>query len=991
MTPWDGSSSRGVAISIHLLFILLHANLVTLRTFQPVVKKMLQEIRVTTTESNDPAAATLLREIHRTLGLTQIAGVRVVKVFRLEGLTEEEARRFAEVVLVEPLTQRFRVNAPLLTSDRSVEVAYKPGVMNPESASILKVAKDLGFDGLVAVDSSHEYHFDGEMKCVEFDQIVKRLLVNKTVQRVVTETPKTLIIESAAGGIAIVPIRDLNGADLMALSKDKLFLNLEEMRVIQQHFLGLGRDPTDCELETPAQTWSEHCGHKSLRARVIVDGTEKPPLMHRLKEASKKRYDLTVSSFVDNSGVLRFYDGWAVCGKVETHNSPSAIEPYGGAATGSGGVFRDIMGTGLGAKTILSTDMFCLAPPDLPIEELPPGCLHPSYLLQHVVRGVKDYGNRMGIPTANGSFHFHPDFRAKPSVIVGAYGLIPEAQAQKGHPKPGDKIVAMGGRTGRDGIHGATFSSAEMTERTISVNSTAVQIGNAIEEKRMSDALLACRDECLIRAVTDCGAGGFSSAIGEMGSKTGVRVFLERAPLKYPGLAPWEIWISESQERMVLAIAPENEARVLEICRNHNVEATVLGEFTDDGQLVVTHDGRSVCDLSMEFLHNGLPQRVMNASWKAPVFEEPNLAQPRDWAEAWKRVLAHRNVCSKQPIARLYDHGVQGMNALPPYGGVFLDGPNDAIVLRPLLDKPYGLVVSHGLNPILMRIDPYWGAIWACTEALANLVAVGGDPSQVGLIDNFIWPFPDEESLGALDRAVDACCDFAKATGLDFVSGKDSLSSTYRGKDGTVIKIPPVLCISAFGKIPDVAKTVTSDFKRPNSMIILVGKLDADAMGGSVYYDIHGAVGNTLPHVDLQMLDRTLTAVHRAIDEGLVLSCHDVSEGGIAVALTEMCIGGNCGATLDFVSALGSGRLDHLLFNEMAGCFLIEVETSPNPVSYQRLARVHHLLRNIPHETIGITHEQSFICGEHNVRDKIFRIPLHELKAAWQAPMKEVF
>ncbi len=428
--------------------------------------------------------------------------------------------------------------------------------MNPEAASILKAAADLDLD-LVAVDASREYAFYGPLEADDVDGIVHRLLVNPTVERVVTAPPDTLVIEGVAGSTERVPVRRMDDAALQALSDDGLYLNLAEMRAIVEYFEEMGRDPTDLELECLAQTWSEHCLHKTFKSPVIIDGQQKAPFFSRLKDAARQHFELVVSAFADNSGVMRFYDGWALCGKVETHNSPSAIEPYGGAMTGSGGVFRDILGTGQGAAVIASTDVFCFAPPDLPAEEVPPGCLPPDYLLRKVVAGVRDYGNRMGIPTNNGSVQFHPDFRAKPTIIVGAYGLLPEDRAKQGTPLAGDRILALGGRTGRDGIHGATFSSTAMTSATITVNATAVQIGNAVEEKRLLDAVLACRDAGLIRALTDCGAGGFSSAIGEMGSDLGAEVHLERAPLKYSGLAPWEIFVSESQERMVLAVAPE--------------------------------------------------------------------------------------------------------------------------------------------------------------------------------------------------------------------------------------------------------------------------------------------------------------------------------------------------------------------------------------------------------------------------------------------------
>lgn len=952
---------------------------------------MIQTVRVRRKTEPDVQGKALLHDVLR-LGITSILGILTARVYRLEGLSPEEAQRFTDAVLFESVDQEFTLNGPLLPArGRVIEVAYKPGVMNPEAASLVKIAKDLGLP-LVAADSSMEYGFYGQQSGEEIDRILGRLLVNRTVQHVVTAEPTTLLFQGERGVIEVVRIREMTDDELMELSKDKLFLNLEEMRIIQVYYRQIGRDPFDAELETLAQTWSEHCGHKTFNARLIVDGMEKPPLMKRLKEEARRHFGrgFVHSAFHDNSGVIDFYRGLAVCGKVETHNSPSAIEPYGGAATGSGGVFRDIMGTGQGAKVVASTDIFCLAPPDLRSEELPPGCLHPDYLLRRVVAGVRDYGNRMGIPTCNGSLHFHPDFRAKPTVIVGSYGMIPVDQCDKGIPQAGDKIIVIGGRTGRDGIHGATFSSAEMTGRTAMVNSSAVQIGHPIEEKRTSDAQLACRNEGLIRAVTDCGAGGFSSAIGEMGSESGARIYLERALLKYEGLQPWEIWISESQERMVLAVAPENEARVHEICRAFNVESVTLGEFTDDDKLTVTYYGETACDLSMDFLHRGLPQRVMEATWSEPELPDCDVPMPSDWIETYCRVMAHPNVCSKEPIVRLYDHGVQGMNALSPYGGLFYDGPNDATILTPILGEPYGLVISHGLNPILNRIDPYWGSMWAIVEALSNYVAVGGNYHQSALIDNFIWPFPDPESLGALDQSVEACLEAMRVFKRPFVSGKDSLSSTYRYKDGTVLRIPPVLCVSAFGRIPDVRRTVSADFKKSGSQIVLLGGLQPTAMGGSVYFDLHAELGAWIPKVKLEVLPGIFEKLHQAIRSGLVLSCHDISEGGLAASLAEMCIGGDKGAWVD-LSSVGRHRPDYIFFNETAGCFLLEVENDS-------MFRLSNIFTDLPWRIIGETSKEGFLFDREPKRIKVLwdggtlvSVETDRLKAAWQKPMKEIF
>ncbi len=943
---------------------------------------MIQEVRVITKQGiTDSKGEEVLYDINYALGIQSVEKVRTARVFRFEGISSEDAVYLAQKLLAEDVFQEYQINGPVLEDAAVVlEVAYKPGVMNPEAASLIKSAEDLGVKGLVAADSSWSYGFYGKnITEADLDRIVNSLLVNATVEYIVGESPKTLIIQGTPGRTEVIPIRKMNNTELLDLSRDKLFLNLEEMKVVQEYFRRIGRDATDCEIEIIAQTWSEHCVHKTFKAKLIVDGKEKKPLFKRLKDATEEvAHPLVLSAFVDNSGVIEFFDGMAICGKVETHNSPSAIEPYGGAMTGSGGVFRDIVGTGLGAKVLASTDMFCFAPPGTPQDKIPAGCLHPHYLLRRVVAGVRDYGNRMGIPTNNGSLHFHPDFRAKPTVIVGAYGILPAATSRKSWPKAGDLVVTLGGRTGRDGIHGATFSSGEMTDRTMEVNASAVQIGNPIEEKRMFDAILAARDEGLIRTITDCGAGGFASAVGEMGSETGVRIALDRAPLKYPGLSPWEILLSESQERMVLAVDPAHRERLLEICRDYNVEATVLGEFTDDHHFTATYEGQTVMDLDMEFLHNGLPQRVMKAAWKKPVYAEPVIKETGDWNKLFAEVLSHLNVCSKEPIIRLYDHGVQGTNALPPFAGVAEDGPNNAAIMAPILGKPYGMIISHGLNPVLNVIQPYYGSLWSAAEATANAVASGANPEEMALIDNFIWPFPDEESLGALDLAVDACVDFSRATGMPFISGKDSLSSTYRRRDGKVIKIPPVLCISVFGRMPDVSRSVSADFKESNSQIVLVGHRNTDEMAGSVYYDLLGAVGNNLPKIDPGALMEVFKAVYRAIHGGKLLACHDLSEGGLAAALAEMCFGGGLGASIRIT---GEQKAEYFLFNETAGCFLAEIPHGANPET---------IFGDIPWAVIGRTVPEPLITAEQS-GETLFTLNLEELKEAWQRPMKEVF
>lgn len=939
----------------------------------------IQEIRVSQT-GRDVKGEGVLSEVNRTIGIPGLEKVKTTRVYRLEGATDEDTQRLAETLFCESIDQNYTINKPLITdTPRVVEVVYKPGVMNPEAASIMKAAKDLGIY-LMAADSSTEYGFYGDVSKEQVESVVGKLLVNKVVERVVYEKPETLIINGESGGISTVPVRDASIEQLMDLSKDKLFLDSHEMQVVKSYFQDLGRDPTDCELEIIAARWSEHCGHKTFKAKVIVDGQEKKPLFSRIKDTAKKYFDdFVVSAFEDNSGVIKFYDGQAINGKVETHNSPSAVEPYGGAMTGSGGVFRDPQETGQGAKVVISTDMFCFGPPDLDPAKLPSGTLHPDYLQRRVVAGVKDYGNRMGIPTNNGSVHYHDDFRAKPTVIVGAYGILPENRAQKGKPQLGDLVVVVGGRTGRDGIHGATFSSGEMTDRTINVNSSAVQIGNAIEEKRAFDALLEARDMNIIRALTDCGAAGFSSAIGELGEDIGVTVDISKAPLKYPGLKDWEIWLSESQERMVVAVDPSNINEFMKIFKKFNVEATVLGEFDGSNRLKVKYGEEVAADLDFDFLKHGLPQRVMKAHWEKPHFGEETPKSPDNWAETLKKIMSHGNVCSKEPIVRQYDHGVQGANALPPFSGRKYDGPNDAVVITPILGKPYGMIVSHGVNPILNRIDPYWGSVWATAEGMANYVAVGGDPDQTAWINNYIWPFPDEQEMGSLDKSVDAVVDCMNALERPVISGKDSLSSTYRGKDGQVIKIPPVLCMSVFGRIPDVEKTVTSDIKQEGSLLYIVGKMDP-GMGGSTYYDINGLVGNEVPKVSLQMLPKVLRGMHKAIKSGEVLACHDVSEGGVIGAISEMTFGGDCGAKVE-LDDMFKGKTENFLFNETAGMFIAEVKDKET---------ADKLFGGLPHMQLGKTTKDKHInvkIGE----DNLFSISTDELKQSWQAPVRGIF
>lgn len=798
------------------------------------------------------------------------------------------------------------------------------------------------------------------------------------------EPPDTLVITGAVGPVETIIIDKLDEKELDELSqKRSLFLNTAEMKVIQNHFRALGRNPTDVELETLAQTWSEHNGHKTFKARLIEHGHERSPLFKRLKETSAKYFDAVgvVTAFADNAGGIEFYDGYAIIGKGETHNSPVAIEPYGGAGTKNGGVYRDIAGTGEGGENLLAFMVNCFAPPDTPAENVPTGCLHPKYLLLENSRGERDYGNKMGIPTHGVSIHTHPDFVAKPTSMGITIGIIPENRSQKGEPQSGDLLVTVGGLTGRDGIHGATFSSGEMTSETKSVHATAVQIGNAIEEKRMFDALIVARDAHLIRAITDCGGGGYSSAIGEIAEDVGVEVDLSRVPLKYTGLAPWEIWLSESQERMIVALDPADWEEFKHICDQFDTPTEIIGTFTGDQTLTLKHNNETVGQLPMDFLHHGLPQRVMEMEYHPRVENDDLPPLPGDWRSTLKQVLGHMNVASKEPMLRQYDQSVQGRTILYPYTGVSQDMPNDASVIAPIYGKPYGVVTTHALNPILNQYDPYAGSIWAVAAAASKYTAVGGDIHASAMIDNFVWPKPTPQFLGDLDHSVDALCDMMDLLQVPCVSGKDSLSSSYHDpkNEWPDIHIPPVLNITMFGKIPDRTKTVSADIKSDDSVLVMVGTADVENLGGSVYFQTQQVENSHIPRVDRQHLIPVLHAIYDAIQTGQVKSCKAIAEGGLAAAISEMCFGGDCGADID-ISKLHVKRPDLALFHETAGCFIVEVDS---------MQTVNDLFGSVVYTVLGHTTPEKKM-SVFNGNTNIFEADLYELKEAWQKPMKEV-
>ncbi|TRZ93407.1 phosphoribosylformylglycinamidine synthase, partial [bacterium] len=763
------------------------------------------------------------------LGIGSVKEVKFIQVYILEGtLSGGQVINICEELLTDKVAQDYKIlsagpGARLKANQQIVEVAYNPGVMDPVEASVLKGISDLGIEGARSVKTAKKYILYGKLSARHLKTLSEKLLYNKLIQHIsAAQIPEgdTFHQPDYRFNLVTVDLLSATHKKLLEISKQgQLFLNLNEMRRIRDYFRKAKRNPVDCELETIAQTWSEHCYHKTFRGNInykesgatprlgnkAIKNLLKSTIMKVTRELNKP---WCVSVFKDNSGVIKFDAQNNICFKVETHNHPSALEPFGGANTGIGGVIRDPMGTGLGAKPILNSDVFCFAPPDLAFNKVPPGSLHPKRVMKGVVSGVRDYGNKMGIPTVNGAVLFHEDFAGNPLVYCGTVGIMPKDKSFK-QTNQGDLIVVVGGATGRDGIHGATFSSGELTHESETISSGAVQIGNPIQEKKMLDTILQARDANLYSAITDCGAGGLSSAVGEMAAELGAKVYLDRMPLKYSGLTYMEIWISESQERMVLSVPAKNIDQLISVFANENVEAAVIGEFTDTKKLELFYEDNLVCDLDMQFLHEGIPQIAKKAVYIQARHREPKIPQKKNLSVDLFKLLAHYDICSKEWVIRQYDHEVQGCSIIKPLSGLKNDGPSDASVTKPLFDSNKGIIISNGINFRFGFIDPYWMAASCIDEALRQIISVGGSLKEVALLDNFCWGNPDKpDRLGGLVRAAYGCYHTAKAFGVPFISGKDSLYNEFSAH-GKSTAIPGTLLISAIGVIEDVHKAVS--------------------------------------------------------------------------------------------------------------------------------------------------------------------------------------
>jgi phosphoribosylformylglycinamidine synthase subunit PurSL len=764
----------------------------------------------------------------------------------------------------------------------------------------------------------------------------------------------------------------------------KLALFRDDMIAVQAYYRDKGREPTDVELEVIAQTWSEHCKHRIFGARIehtlngqpeVVDGLFKNYIKETSERIMARKPGFVLGCFVDNAGFIALDDTQAVCLKVETHNHPSAIEPYAGANTGLGGVIRDILGAGKGARPVANLDIFCFGAPDTPREKIKADdVIHPLGIMRGVVRGVRDYGNRMGIPTVNGAIQFDDTYIYNPLVFCGTAGVIPRADINKSMSAP-LLIVAVGARTGRDGLKGATFSSVSLTTDSHEEDKSAVQIGNPIEEKKVSDLILEARAQGLIAFITDCGAGGFSSAAGEMLSETGGELYLERAPLKEAGLSSWQIFLSESQERMVLAIEEKHLAALQKLADLYETEAIVLGQSDGSGILKVWHDGELVCELDCQRLHEA-PRRHLTAQWtQAAAVTAPSAASLDEQAGArLHQLLADYAICSREPIIREYDHQVQGNTVLTPLAGATGDAPQDAAVVR--IDRtPAHMALACSLLPEWGKTDPARMGAAVVDECVRQLVAVGAHPDRIAILDNFCVGNPeDPRELGALVETTKSMCAAAEVYGTPFVSGKDSFYNYFETSEGPV-SIPVTALVSGMGIVEKKEHVIGSSLRRADSLLVLIGQL-TPALGGSVYARQQSLRGLEVPHTDPVANAALYRAYHAAVTAGLILSCHDISEGGLAVTLAEMAFSMKAGLEL---------KTDAPLFAETPGVFVAEIAPTDLDALKKHLGAIPHTLlgqATAQHQNLRLTRPDARVILDES---------LASLKVSWQTPLAEVY
>lgn len=939
-----------------------------------------------------------------------IEGVKTIDIYTIDAsLSDEQVIELGEKLFSDPVIQIFSDKALAKDFSWLIEVGFKPGVTDNVGGTARKASEAILGIPVRGVYFSRQYLIQGNIDENDAELIASGLLANGLIERwrIVSieewdlKKDIHMPIPAVTGKhtLSVLEIDlNLSSSELKRLSNERLLaLNLSEMKTIRDYFnnedirkrreeFGLSL-PTDVEIEVLAQTWSEHCKHKIFNSQITYSDDRGVSVIHSLFSTFIKRSTKEinkpwlVSVFTDNAGVIKFNEDYNLVMKVETHNTPSALDPYGGAITGIVGVNRDPLGTGLGARLIFNTDVFCFASPFYD-KEMPPRLLHPKRIFEGVRRGVEHGGNKSGIPTINGCIVFDERYLGKPLVFCGTGGIMPSMiNGNPSHLKEiqsGDLIVMTGGKIGKDGIHGATFSSLQLDEDS---PVTAVQIGDPITQKKMLDFLLEARDKGLYRSITDNGAGGLSSSVGEMAQLSGgCLIELEKCPLKYPGLDPWEILLSESQERMTLAVSKENIDELLELAGIRDVEATVIGTFTDSGKFHVKYGEKNVAYLDMDFMHNGLPPMKLKARWVQRTFKEP-VRNTVDLTEVLKNLLSRLNICSKEYVIRQYDHEVQGGSVVKPLTG---DGPSDAAVLRPVLDSMEGVVVSNGICPRYGDIDTYHMTACAIDETVRNSIAVGGSLDHLALLDNFCWcdpvksaKTPDGEfKLAQLVRANMALYDYTRAYGVPCISGKDSMKNDYL-IGGRKISIPPTVLFSGIGKIEDAGKAVTMDVKHPNDRVYVLG-ITKDELGGSEYFAMSGCTGNDVPRVNAVTARKLYKDLEKAINEGIVASCHDCSDGGLGVALAESAFSGGLGMMIELtkVPVDNLRRADTILFSESQSRFVVTIVP-------ENVSRFEKVMKGNVFADIGVVTSLlnfTVMDGEKTV----LSAGIDELKEAWQ-------
>lgn len=970
----------------------------------------------------DPAGGALLQRIVSWLNLKGAQSVRVLDVYAIEdSLAPAELQSIGASVLSDPINQQFSADAPLFPPskfDYAISVSLRPGVKDNAGETAKEAIEEmLGRKLTGGVYTSKQYLVSGKLLKNDAQKIASELLANPLIQRFEVKTASEFgtegfgtqiaAVEAMGGGLVSEIPLNVPDRSLAEISRKRLLaLSVAEMKRIRDYFSDAGVAaqrkaagapllPTDAELECLAQTWSEHCKHKIFNAKITVRKGRKKKMVNSIfrsyiraateKLAKKKKWLLSV--FRDNAGVFEFVSGWSACMKVETHNTPSALDPYGGALTGILGVNRDVLGCGLGAKPIFNTDVFCFAAPDY-AGEIPPRLFHPRRVLEGVRAGVAHGGNASGIPTVNGALVFDERYLGKPLVYCGTGGIMPSVlpDGRKSHEKralPGDRIFMVGGKVGKDGIHGATFSSEELHEGS---PVSAVQLGDPYTQKKMLDFLLEARDLCLYNAITDNGAGGLSSSVGEMAEGSGgAKLHLDRAPLKYAGLAPWEILVSESQERMTCAVPPSKAGQFVSLARLRGVEVSDLGEFSSSGFFHVLYGAKTVCCLEMQFLHHGVPQLELEAELKEKKLAEPSLDPTPDFASDLLALLSRPNVCSKEYVIRQYDHEVQGTSVVKPLCGAKADGPADAGVLSPILGRKEGLVVSNGICPRYSDIDAYAMAANAADEAVRNYVSAGGSLNRLAALDNFCWPDPvqspenpdGKHKLAQLVAACQGLHDACMAYGVPLISGKDSMKNDYRhGK--WKISVPPTLLVSAIGVMQDVSLAMTSDFKSDGDAIYALGETK-DELGGSEYYAMKGVLGANVPRVNFKRNLSLYRKLENAISRQLVASCHDCSDGGLAVALAECCIAGDIGAEIELAPHAGKLAAAQALFSESAGRFVVSVKKKDEK-------RFRSAMRGVKCERMG-TVSRKGVLSISLKGAPLLSVLVEQLSASWKRTM----